>query len=203
MARHAYITRFFHSPAGRPDQSQNYLHLLGVRQLTTNCALPNTTEHISAAGCCVHFCYSSFYFFILLFHKKKNGQDSNLPSCFVRFPPSFRSFPLTNTATFHSLSLSTPVGRFDGPISSSTHSFFPSSTFALNHECFTRNRLVSAHPYHLLFCLLSSYHLHPSILHSTNAASEQRPRSTSTNSGLPPIVIFCIVASGGTSFPWL
>jgi hypothetical protein len=82
---------------------------------------------------------------------------------FCAFPPlptthrlAFRSFPLTNTATFHSLSLSTPVGRFDGPISSSTHSFFPSSTFAPNHECFSRNRFVSVHPYYLLCCLLSS-----------------------------------------------
>jgi hypothetical protein len=35
--------------------------------------------------------------------------------------------------------------------------------------------------------------------HSTDIAAERSSRSTSTNSGLPPIVVICIVATGGTS----
>ena len=36
---------------------------------------------------------------------------------------------------------------------------------------------------------------------STNPTAEHSSRSTSTNSGLPPIVVICIVASCGTSPP--
>jgi hypothetical protein len=47
-----------------------------------------------------------------------------------------------------------------------------------------------------------SYLVSPSLCAtSTNTAAEHSSSPTSTNSGLPPIVLICIIASGGTSLP--
>jgi len=73
------------------------------------------------------------------------------------------------------------------------------------HFCFKPRMLYAQlirecrFPFHVLFRLLFGISI-PLYRHdSTDTAPENSPRSTSTNSGLPPIVIICIVTSGGTS----
>ncbi|KAF8490526.1 hypothetical protein F5888DRAFT_1100339 [Russula emetica] len=161
----------------------------------------------------------SFLFFFQFLHTFSSHfffqvQDRITPSsCFVRFsppPPNHRSFLLLTSKLFApSLSMSmSDVGRSDGSHSLCASSLFSSSTLAANNECRTHNRSVSGGiPSMVLFrTLIFDIYLHhdPSLCHSTNtaAAAEHSSRSTSTNSGLPPIVVICIVASGSTSLSY-
>ena len=111
------------------------------------------------------------------------------------FSPSSRPLSIQADVLLSSLSLSTPVGRFDGSGSPSPHPFFPSSTLSPSRERCMHDRSVSAPHRHVLFLFLIRC-LHRS---SNDTALEQCPSKSSTKSEIPAVIIFCIIASAGTS----
>ena len=110
------------------------------------------------------------------------------------FPLSSRPLSIQADVLLSSLSLSTPVGRFDGSGSPSPHPFFPSSTLSPSRERCMHDRSVSAPHRHVLFLFLIRC-LHRS---SNDTALEQCPSKSSTKSEIPAVIIFCIIASAGT-----
>ena len=111
------------------------------------------------------------------------------------FPPSSRPLSIQADVLLSSLSLSTPVGRFDGSGSPSPHPFFPSSTLSPSRERCMHDRSVSAPHRHVLFLFLICCR-HRS---SNDTALEQCLSKSSTKSEIPAVIIFCIIASAGTS----
>ena len=189
----AYITRH-HRPPPRGHLNQH-------QQIITTCFaavlhqlivdLGSNAEHILAAGCR----YILLFFFLLFLHTFFCSRQNNpVMFCafhlfsFVRFIPADKS---------QSIHVRRQVRRFAFALCS-----FSLPSF---HFCFEPRMLYARlirecrFPFHVLFRLLFGISIPLFHRDSTDAAPENSSRSTSTNSGLPPIVIICIVASGGTS----
>lgn len=159
--------------------------------LTLRGAFRCNADYISAAGCCISF----FLDFCSLHTFIKKPVKGVCPTCFVR-SPHLHDLLFVHADKFvaQSYHARRQVRRFEFTLCSPSLPFF---YFLSQPRKLHARQIRERAPVPMFyFCFLFVV----SITSSNDSAAEPCPRSTPrTKSDLPSIIIFCIVASAGTS----